>query len=127
MRRMFARLDRQEEEEADTETAVTDEEVQAFIDVGEEEGILEPSEGKMIASVVEFGDRMARELMTPRIDMLAFDARKSVEELARLFNESKFSRIPIYQDSVDAITGIVHVKDVFNHVMKKETKTVVHL
>ena len=51
MRRMFARLDKQEEEEADTET-VTDEEVQAFIDVGEEEGILEPSEGKMIASVV---------------------------------------------------------------------------
>ena len=126
MRRMFARLDREEKEEAEPET-VTDEEVQAFIDVGEEEGILEPSEGKMIASVVEFGDRMARELMTPRIDMLAFDARKSVEELARLFNESKFSRIPIYQESVDAITGIVHVKDVFNYVMKKETKTVAEL
>jgi len=126
MRRMFARLDRQEAEEAEPET-VTDEEVQAFIDVGEEEGILEPSEGKMIASVVEFGDRMARELMTPRIDMLAFDARKPLDELARLFSESKFSRIPIYQESIDAITGIVHIKDVFDYVMKKDAKTVADL
>ena len=125
MRRMFARLDRQEEEEADTETEVTDEEVQAFIDVGEEEGILEPSEGKMIASVVEFGDRMARELMTPRIDMLAFDAHRPLEELARVFSESKYSRIPIFQDSIDAISGVVHMKDVFEAIMKKdETKTV---
>jgi CBS domain containing-hemolysin-like protein len=126
MRRMFARLDRQEEEEADTET-VTDEEVQAFIDVGEEEGILEPSEGKMIASVVEFGDRMARELMTPRIDMLASEAHKSLEELARLFTESKYSRIPIFQDTIDTITGIVHMKDVFEAIMKKENKTVAEL
>ena len=124
MRRMFARLDKQEEEEADTETAVTDEEVQAFIDVGEEEGILEPSEGKMIASVVEFGDRMARELMTPRIDMLAFEAHKSMDELARLFAESKYSRIPIFQDSIDAITGVVHMKDVFEAIVRKETKTI---
>jgi CBS domain containing-hemolysin-like protein len=123
---MFARLDRQEEEEAETET-VTDEEVQAFIDVGEEEGILEPSEGKMIASVVEFGDRMARELMTPRIDMLAFEAHKSLEELARLFSESKYSRIPIFQDTIDAITGIVHMKDVFEAIMKKENKTIPEL
>ena len=126
MRRMFARLDKQEQDEAETET-VSDEEVQAFIDVGEEEGILEPSEGKMIASVVEFGDRLARELMTPRIDMVAFDARKSFDELARLFNETKYSRIPIYQESIDAITGIVHIKDVFDSVMKKETRTVAEL
>src|SRR5258705_3931524 len=127
MRRMFARLDRQEEEEADTETAVTDEEVQAFIDVGEEEGILEPSEGKMIASVVEFGDRMARELMTPRIDMLAFEAHRSLDELARLFSESKYSRIPIFQETVDVISGVVHMKDVFEAIMKKETKTIPEL
>jgi CBS domain containing-hemolysin-like protein len=126
MRRMFARLDKQEEEEADTET-VTDEEVQAFIDVGEEEGILEPSEGKMIASVVEFGDRMARELMTPRIDVLAFEAHKTVEELARLFSESKYSRIPIFHDTVDAISGIVHMKDVFEAIVKKEEKTIADL
>ncbi len=126
LRRMFARLDRQEEEEADAET-VTEEEVQAFIDVGEEEGILEPSEGKMIHSVVEFGDRMARELMTPRIDVFAFDARKSLDELARLFSESKYSRIPIFHESIDSITGVVHIKDVFDAVFKKQSKTVSEL
>src|SRR5205807_9643381 len=58
MRRVFGRLDR-EEEEAHEDEEVTDEEVQAYIDVGEEEGILEGSEGKMIQSVVDFGDRVA--------------------------------------------------------------------
>ena len=126
MRRMFARLDRQEEEEAEPET-VTEEEVQAFIDVGEEEGILEASEGKMIHSVVEFGDRVARELMTPRIDVMAFDAHRSLEELARLFSESKYSRIPIFQESIDTITGIVHIKDVFDTIVRKQSKTVAEL
>ncbi len=126
MRRMFARLDKQEQEEAEAET-VTDEEVQAFIDVGEEGGIIGPSEGKMIASVVEFGDRIARELMTPRIDMVTFDARKSFEDLVQLFSASKYSRIPTYQESVDAITGIVHIKDIFESIVRKETKTIVEL
>lgn len=117
MRRIFDRLQRQEEEAAEDEE-VTEEEVQAFIDVGEDEGILEGAEGKMIHSVVEFGDRVARELMTPRIDVLAFDARKPIDELARVFSESKYSRIPIYAESIDAITGIVHVKDVFDVVVR---------
>jgi putative hemolysin len=119
MRRIFDRLERQEEEAAEDEE-VTDEEVQAFIDVGEEEGILEGGEGKMIQSVVEFGDRVARELMTPRIDVLAFDAKRPLDELARLFSESKYSRIPIYRDSIDAVTGIVHIKEVFDAIMKED-------
>ena len=126
LRRMFARLEQQEEQETEPEQ-VTDEEVQAFIDVGEDEGILEPSEGKMIHSVVEFGDRLARELMTPRIDVLAFNARGALEDLARLFSESKYSRIPIYQESIDSITGIVHIKEVFDAMVKKESKTIAEL
>lgn len=126
LRRMFARLEQQEEQETEPEQ-VTDEEVQAFIDVGEDEGILEPSEGKMIHSVVEFGDRVARELMTPRIDVFAFNARGTLEDLARLFSESKYSRIPIYQESIDSITGIVHIKEVFEAIVKKETKSVADL
>ena len=120
MRRMFDRLEKQEEEAAADEE-VTEEEVQAFIDVGEDEGILEGAESQMVASVVEFGDRVARELMTPRIDVLAFDAHKPLSELARIFSESKYSRIPIYRDSIDSITGIVHIKEVFDAVVKGET------
>jgi CBS domain containing-hemolysin-like protein len=126
LRRIVDRLDREEEEDQEDEEP-TDEEVQAFIDVGEDEGILEASEGKMIQSVVEFGDRVARELMTPRIDMLAFDARRPFSELAQQFSESKYSRIPIYTETVDAITGIVHVKDVLDVVLKREEKPVVEL
>ena len=120
LRRIFDRLERQEEEAAEDEE-VTEEEVQAYIGVGEEEGILEASEGKMIRSVVEFGDRVARELMTPRIDVLSFDARQPLTELARLFSESKYSRIPIYRESIDAVTGIVHIKDVFEAVLKGDS------
>jgi len=126
LRRVFDRLDR-EEEEAHEDEEVTDEEVQAYIDVGEEEGILEASEGKMIQSVVDFGDRVARELMTPRIDVLAFDATHPFDELAHLFSESKYSRIPIYDGSVDKITGIVHIKEVFETLVKGETRPVAGL
>ena len=121
LRRVFDRLDR-EEEEAHEDEEVTDEEVQAYIDVGEEEGILEASEGKMIQSVVDFSDRVARELMTPRIDVVSFDATHSFEELAKRFAESKYSRIPIYEESVDRITGIVHIKEVFEAIVKGESK-----
>lgn len=126
LRRVFDRLDR-EEEEAHEDEEVTDEEVQAYIDVGEEEGILEASEGKMIQSVVDFSDRVARELMTPRIDVVAFDATHSLDELAKSFSESKYSRIPIYDGSVDKITGIVHIKEVFEAIVKGEQKPVAEL
>lgn len=126
LRRMFERLERQEEEEADNEEP-SEEEVQAFIDVGEEEGILEAGEGRMIHSVVEFGERMARELMTPRIEVLAFDDSQSIEDLARVFSESKYSRIPIFHDTIDAVTGIVHIKDVFDAVIRNQQKSVTEL
>jgi CBS domain containing-hemolysin-like protein len=126
LRRVAERLEREEAADVEPE-AVTEEEVQAFIDVGEDEGILEASEGKMIHSVVEFGDRVAHELMTPRIDVLAFDATRPLHDLAQLFSESKYSRIPLYEGSIDRITGIVHIKDVFEAIFKDEKKTVAGL
>lgn len=121
LRRLLARIEeRQEHDAAEENEGATDEEVQAFIDVGEDEGILEGGDAQLIQSVVEFGDRMARELMTPRIDIVAFDARKPLDELARLFSESKYSRIPVYLESVDAITGVVHIKEVFDAIVKGE-------
>ncbi len=123
LRRLLARMDR-EAQEADEGEEVTDEEVQAFIDVGEEEGIIEPSEGRLLQSVFEFGDRVAREIMTPRIDVLAFNAKWPLEELAKMFSESKYSRIPIYHESIDQIDGIVHIKEMFDSVLKGTPKNV---
>ena len=126
LRKLLERLERREQGD-DEEEEVTDEEVQAYIDVGEEEGIIEPAEGKLLQSIVDFGDRLAHEIMTPRIDVLAFDANRPLEELARLFSESKYARIPIYEKSIDQITGVVHVKDVLDALLKRENPPVVSL
>ena len=126
LRRLVERIEKDEDEEAE-QGEVTDAEVQAFIDVGEEEGILEESDGRLIQSIVEFGDRLARELMTPRIDMVAFDARRPLAELSKLFSETKYSRIPIYTSSIDQITGIVHVKEILDTVLKHEERAVTDL
>ena len=122
LRSLVARFERIDEADEEDEEP-TDAEVQAYIDVGEEEGILEPAEGKLLQSIVDFGDRMAREIMTPRIDVLAFEAKRPIGELARLFSESKYARIPIYRDSIDQITGIVHIKDLFEAIFKGEEKS----
>src|SRR3954447_990321 len=128
LRQLFERLERQREvaEEEDDEE-VTDEEVQAYIDVGEEEGILEASEGKLLQSIVDFSDRVAKELMTPRIDVQAFDANGTLDDLARMFSESKYSRIPIYTESIDQISGIVHIKELFDAILKGEHLSVSEL
>lgn len=110
------------EEEEDEEPS--DETVQAYIDVGEEEGILDRGEGKMIQSIVDFGDRLAHEVMTPRIDMLAFDVDGTLEDIARVFAESKYSRIPVYEGNVDKIFGIVHIKDLFDAFLHHQKKLV---
>jgi putative hemolysin len=118
LERVERRRDLQEEE------TPTEEEVQAYIDVGEEEGIIEEEEGKLIQSIVDFGDKIAKELMTPRIDMLSFEVNRPSEELARLFSESKYSRIPIYEGNTDKIVGIVHIKDLFDALLRNEKRTV---
>ena len=126
LRKLLERRERAEEAD-DDEEEVTPEEVQAYIDVGEEEGIIEPAEGKLLQSIVDFGDRLAHEIMTPRIDVLTFDARTPIEELAKLFSESKYSRIPIYETTIDQITGIVHIKELFDAILKNEKRTVQEL
>jgi putative hemolysin len=126
LRSLIQRMDGQDEE-GEEEEEVSDEAVQAYIDVGEEEGILQPAEGKLLQSIVDFGDRLAREIMTPRIDVQAFDATRPVEELAQMFSDTKYSRIPIYQGSIDQIIGFVHIKEVLDVVLKQEKKAVTEL
>ncbi|HEX6161144.1 MAG TPA: hemolysin family protein [Thermoanaerobaculia bacterium] len=126
LRKLLARLEKTEGPDDEVEE-ITDEQVQAYINVGEEEGIIEASEGKLLQSIVDFGDRLAHEIMTPRIDVLAFDAKKPIEELARLFSESKYARIPIYEKSIDQISGIVHIKDLFDTILRGQRPPVASL
>jgi putative hemolysin len=96
------------------EPAVTEEEIKEWIDVGKEDGTIEQGEQDMLYSVLEFADTTAREIMTPRVDVIAMEDTVSFEEAIRIFNEAGFSRIPVYHDQIDNITGILNVKDVFS-------------
>jgi putative hemolysin len=101
-------FERHEEGEDD---AASDEEIEAFIDVGTREGILEPEEGEWLWGIVGFGEKQARSVMTPRIDMVCAAADSSVDTLADRFVESGHSRMPIFEDSIDHIIGILHIRD----------------
>jgi CBS domain containing-hemolysin-like protein len=105
----FHQWEREVEPAKEEETSA--EEIQAFIDAGEEEGILERDEGEMIQSIVHFGDKVAREVMTPRTQIVAVDINSPVEKLVQLIVTSRHARIPVYRDDLDNIEGIVHERD----------------
>lgn len=89
------------------------ENIEALITAGAEEGILEEEDRKLIHSVVAFGDKSVREVMTPRPAIVAISADKSLEDLRQLVIHEQYSRIPVYQDSIDNVIGFVHVRDMF--------------
>jgi CBS domain containing-hemolysin-like protein len=96
-------------EPADDESS--DEEIQAFIDVGEQEGIIEESEGQLIQSIVELGDRGVRDVMTPRSDIVAISIRATVADALRTMVETRCSRVPVYREHLDDVEGIVVLRD----------------
>ncbi len=99
------------EEEDDDEAS--EEEIDAFIDVGRREGILEPEEEEWVRSIVDFGDSQVRSVMTPRVEIKSVASEASLEELARAFLEWKHARLPVHGHSIDQIVGILHIRDLF--------------
>jgi CBS domain containing-hemolysin-like protein len=89
------------------------ENIDALITAGEEEGILAEEDSKLIQSVVAFGDKSIREVMTPRPNIVAISAGKSIEDLRQLVIHEQFSRVPVYQEGIDNIIGFIHVRDIF--------------
>ncbi|NYT17697.1 MAG: HlyC/CorC family transporter, partial [Methanomicrobiales archaeon] len=75
---------------------------------------IEQEEREMLYSVLEFGDTLTREIMTPRVDVALIEDIRTLDEAMQLFNETGFSRIPVYHDAVDNIIGILNIKDVFS-------------
>jgi len=94
-----------EEEQEASEVA------KAYIDTGAEEGIIEGEERRLLRSIVDFGDTLTREVMTPRPDIVAIKEDATVGELRALFREQEYSRFPVYKGSLDNISGFVFVKD----------------
>ncbi|MDW8327473.1 MAG: hemolysin family protein [Anaerolineales bacterium] len=90
---------------------VTEEEIKTLVDAGEEGGAIEEDEKEMIYSIFEISDTWARELMVPRIDMLAFDVNTPLPEAIDALLAAGHSRAPVYENSIDNILGILHAKD----------------
>jgi putative hemolysin len=95
-------------DEAAEEANVT---AKAYIDTAEQEGIIEGEERRLLQSIVDFGDTLVREVMTPRPDIVAIRADATVGDVRALFREQEYSRFPAYKNSLDNIAGFVFVKD----------------
>lgn len=90
---------------------MTEEELRTIVDVGKESGVIESEEHEMINNLFDFGDAQAKEIMVPRIDMTFAQIDSTYEELIELFQEYKFTRIPVYEDTTDNVVGILNMKD----------------
>ena len=87
------------------------EDIEALLDAGEEEGLIGQEDRKLIQSVVEFGDKTVREVVTPRPRVVAIEARRTVEELWRLLRNKEHSRVPVFENEIDNVVGLVHARD----------------
>src|SRR5215472_12172865 len=89
------------------------ENIDALISAGTEEGLIAEEDRELIQSVVEFGDKVVREVMTPRPNIIAINADATLEQLRQVVITEQYSRIPVYDQSIDHIIGFVHVRDMF--------------
>ena len=103
------------ERDDDEEYEASEEEIDVLIEEAEEVGIIEKEEGDLLKSVVEFGDTIVREIMTPRVAIAAIQKGSDIQALRRLVIKVKHSRIPVYKDRVDNIEGIVVAKDLLEY------------
>lgn len=94
---------------------VTEEELKLLVTVGEEEGIIEEDEREMIHGVIELGDMTVREAMVPRIDIDAVEVHQSISEVIDLILKQGRTRIPVYEETIDHIVGVAHVKDLVRY------------
>ena len=115
--RLFDRSRRKDQVTEDGEQEEEDDDsgdLQALIDVGEAEGILEEEEGERIHSIIEFGDTRVSEVMTPRPDIVALPETATIREVRDVMLESKYSRLPVYRDQIDNVEGIIYVRDLLS-------------
>jgi len=104
---------------AEEESAV---DVEALLEAGEEEGILEESDRDLVRSAVEFGDKLVREVMTPRPEVFAVPGTITLEAFLEQLREHNFSRVPVYADSIDNITGLAFAHDLLQ-ITDEEART----
>ncbi len=113
------------ETEPEQEPPTSAENIEALIEAGTEEGLIQEDDRKLIQSVVEFGDKVVREVMTPRPHIVAIPANAPLEQLRLIVINEQYSRIPAYDGTIDNIAGFVHVRDMFELEPAQRAKLVV--
>lgn len=92
-------------------TAMTETELKTYVDVSHEDGVIEQEEKNIIYNVFDFSDSVAKDIMIPRIDMTTIDVDASYQDALNLFKESMYTRIPVYENEIDNVIGIINIKD----------------
>jgi len=98
------------------EEVVTEEDIRDLVDVSEEKGAIEEDEKEMINNVFEFNDKVVSEVMKHRTEVFAMDINSDINELLAELDKNKYSRVPIFEDTIDNIKGLLYVKDLFKYV-----------
>lgn len=92
---------------------ITEDELRTMVEVSHQEGEIEEDEKTMINNVFDFGDAVVRDVMVPRVDMTAIDVKNGYGDLMEIFREEKYTRFPVYEDTIDNVIGILNIKDIF--------------
>ena len=105
---------------AKDEEVVTEEEIRMMVDVGEEKGAIEEEEKELINNVFEFNDKVVSEIMVHRTEIFAVDIKSNISDILSEIDDFKFSRIPVYEESIDDIKGVLYTKDLIKFLKKQK-------
>ncbi len=94
--------------------AVTDEELKSLVDEAEEDGTLKEDESELLRSALEFDDLKVEDILVPRVDVIAVRRDSAMEDILKIFSENNYSRLPVYEDTIDNVVGLIHQRDFFN-------------
>lgn len=106
---------------AEDNSGITEEELLTIVEEAQQDGEIDEQEGSLIKSAMEFTEQEAEDILTPRIDISGIPENATVEEIAEMFSETGYSRLPVYRETIDHIVGIIYQKDFYNKIFNKET------
>lgn len=116
---LYVLLSKTMKDKPDSEEDVSEEEILLMADMGSEQGTIDEHEMEMISNIFEFDDRTVGEICTHRKDIVALSEDASIDDIVEMLADEKFSRIPVYREDIDHITGILHVKDFIYKILKE--------
>lgn len=118
----FLKETKEDKEKEEEEEEASEGEVEAFLEEGREENIIDAEEEEMLRNVIDFSDTLVREIMTPHNEIVAVPSDMSLKEVSRIIDREKKSRLPVYKGFVDRIEGVIYAKDIVGFCFREEEK-----